>query len=242
MIDILDVHTHTLASGHAYNTMWEMAREAAEKGLQLLGITDHAPQMPGSSHEYHFSNLRVAPRELFGLVLLHGSELNILDDKGSVDLSREVLSEMDLTIASLHPPCYTPGTKKQNTQAYLRVMDNPYINIVGHPDDGRYEVDYTELVKAAKETHTLLEINNNSLNPRGFRKGARENDIQMLELCAEYEVPVIMGSDAHIATEIGNHARVVSIMEEIHFPEQLVVNRSVEELMKFVNYRKQERA
>ena len=58
MIDILDVHTHTLASGHAYNTMWEMAQEAAKKGLQLLGITDHAPQMPGSSHEYYFSNLR----------------------------------------------------------------------------------------------------------------------------------------------------------------------------------------
>ncbi len=242
MIDILDVHTHTLASGHAYNTMWEMAQEAAKKGLQLLGITDHAPQMPGSSHEYYFSNLRVAPRELFGLILLHGTELNILDEKGHVDLSEEVLSEMDLTIASLHPPCYTPGTKGQNTQAYLCAMENPYINIIGHPDDGRYEVDYPELVKAAKEYRTLLEVNNNSLNPRGFRKGARENDIRMLELCAKYEVPVIVGSDAHVATEIGNHARVVSLMEEIHFPEHLVVNRSADELMKYINYRKQERA
>ena len=48
MRDILDVHTHTIASGHAYNTIYEMARAAAEKGLELLGITEHAPTMPGT--------------------------------------------------------------------------------------------------------------------------------------------------------------------------------------------------
>lgn len=241
MIDILDVHTHTLASGHAYNTMWEMAQHAAQNGQQLLGITDHAPQMPGSCHEYHFSNLRVAPRELFGIILLHGVELNILDSSGTVDLPQDILTEMDVVIASLHPPCYMPGSKEQNTQAYLNVMKNPCVNIVGHPDDGRYEVDYEILVKAAKEYGVLLEINNNSLNPRGFRKDARGNDITMLNYCAEYEVPVIMGSDAHAATEIGNHKRAVSLIEEIGFPEHLVVNRSVDMLMKYVNYGKQER-
>ena len=54
---VLDVHTHTIASGHAYNTMREMAKAASEKGLELLGITEHAMAMPGTCHEYYFQNL-----------------------------------------------------------------------------------------------------------------------------------------------------------------------------------------
>ena len=51
---VLDSHTHTVASGHAYSTLHEMAKEAAEKGLKLLGITEHSMTMPGTCHEYYF--------------------------------------------------------------------------------------------------------------------------------------------------------------------------------------------
>ena len=51
MKNVLDVHTHTLASGHAYNTIMEMAKAASEKGMELLGITEHAPAMPGTCSE-----------------------------------------------------------------------------------------------------------------------------------------------------------------------------------------------
>ena len=78
-IYVLDLHTHTYASGHAYNTMNEMAYAAKEKGLQLLGITDHAPAMPYSSGPLHFLNLKVARREKYGLPLLLGVEANIVD-------------------------------------------------------------------------------------------------------------------------------------------------------------------
>ena len=54
MRDILDVHTHTLASGHAYNTMREMAKAASEKGLEILGITEHAVSMPGTCGAFYF--------------------------------------------------------------------------------------------------------------------------------------------------------------------------------------------
>lgn len=63
----IDTHTHTLASGHAYNTIREMARAAKEKGLKALAITEHAPEMPGSCHLFYFVNLRVLPRELEGI-------------------------------------------------------------------------------------------------------------------------------------------------------------------------------
>lgn len=235
MHDILDIHTHTLASGHAYNTIWEMAQAAKEKGLALLGISDHAPKMPGSCHEFYFSNLKVVPRTIYGLPVLQGVELNIIDYDGTIDLSERVLREMDYAIASLHTPCLAPGTMRQNTRAYLKAMENPYIKIIGHPDDGRFPIDYETLVPAAKEHGVLLEINNNSLNPNGFRKDTVQNDRKILELCIKYQTPVIMGSDAHVSTDIGRHERVTALMDEVGFPEELVVNCSVETLKKYIN-------
>ena len=115
MRDLVDVHTHTIASGHAYNTMMEMIRAAQEKELEVFGITEHAPQMPGSCQLIYFHNLRVVPRQHGNLELLLGVELNILDEKGTVDMSQEDLAQMDLTIASLHIPCVKPGSREWNT-------------------------------------------------------------------------------------------------------------------------------
>ena len=55
----IDTHTHTLVSGHAYSTMKEMTQAAEEKGLKGLAITDHAPDMPGSTNIFYFQNLQV---------------------------------------------------------------------------------------------------------------------------------------------------------------------------------------
>jgi len=80
---VLDLHTHTVASGHAYCSLREMAKAASDKGLELLGITEHAPSMPGTCHKFYFHNLKVVPREMYGIQLLLGSEVNILDSQGS---------------------------------------------------------------------------------------------------------------------------------------------------------------
>ena len=159
-IYVLDLHTHTYASGHAYNTMNEMAYAAKEKGLQLLGITDHAPAMPYSSGPLHFLNLKVARREKYGLPLLLGVEANIVDYEGNLDMEEAVLKQMDIVIASLHTPCIKSGTQEDNTNAYLGAIHNPYVDILGHPDDVRYEVDYETVIREAKNYGTLIELNN----------------------------------------------------------------------------------
>ncbi len=232
---VLDLHTHTIASGHAYNTLREMAKAASDKGLSVLGITEHAPKMPGTCHSFYFHNLKTVPRELYGIRLLLGSEVNIMDFEGNIDLEERDLKGMDIIIASLHTPCIKPGSIKENTTAYLKVMENPYVNIIGHPDDGRYPVDYRALVEGAKEKGKVLELNNHSLDPKCFRRDARENDLKMLELCKEYAVPVIMGSDAHFDTLIGEFSMARELLEEVDFPEELVLNRSVEALQGHVN-------
>ena len=215
---VLDLHTHTVASGHAYCSLREMAKAASEKGLEVLGITEHAPSMPGTCHKFYFNNLKVVPREMYGIQLLLGSEVNILDAQGTVDLEEKTLSNMDVVIASLHTPCM-----------------KPYVNIIGHPDDGRYEIDYEALVQGAKEYGKVLELNNHSMDPECTRENAVENDTVMLELCKKYQVPVVMDSDAHFDLLIGEFDLARDLLERLDFPEELVLNRSADAIREYVN-------
>lgn len=230
----IDLHTHTIASGHAYNTINEMVAEAKNKGMTHLGITEHAKSMPGTCHDFYFQNLWVVPRDRGELKLILGSEVNIIDFDGNIDLPTFILGRLDVVIASLHTPCIKPGDAMQNTAAYVGAMKNSYVNIIGHPDDGRYPIDYEVLVRTAKETHTLLELNNNSLRPTGPRKNSRENAITMLKLCKEMQVPIVLGSDAHVAEDIGNFGMALALLKEMDFPEELVVNRDYEVLAEYL--------
>ena len=229
----LDTHTHTLASGHAYSTIHEMVSFAKEKGLSLLAITDHAPAMPGTCHRFYFDNLKVYKGRDLGIELFLGVELNILDYEGHVDLDNTLLSKLDLRIASLHGPCYKIGTVEDNTNAYINAMKNPYIDILGHPDDGRIPVDYVRLVTAAKEHKIALELNNSSLKPGAFRENAYENALIYLKLCKEYNVPICLGTDSHVCYDIGDFAYAEKALAEVDFPEELILNTSVE---RFKNY------
>ena len=87
----LDLHTHTVASGHAYSTVQEMAKAAADKGLKLLGITEHAQGIPGTCDEIYFHNMRIIPRKMYGIDLMFGSEINIIDHDGTLSMERKLL-------------------------------------------------------------------------------------------------------------------------------------------------------
>lgn len=233
---IADTHSHTLASGHAYSTIREMAAAAKERGLKALAVTEHAPEMPGSCGLYYFMNLDVLPREMNGVEMLFGCEANIMDPQGKLDLPTKVLKEMDIVVASMHVPCFGEGCSlKETMNAYVEVMRKPYVNIIGHPDDGRFPIDYELLVKTAKETHTLLELNNSSLRPESFRVGTRENMLTMLDLCRQYEVPVTTGSDAHVDIDAGNFCYVREVLEYCNFPAELVVTTDWERVKPYLN-------
>ena len=234
MKDLLDVHMHTLASGHAYSTPREMVTAARQKGLQLIGMSEHAPHMPGTCHEFYFCNFKVIRPERPGIEILMGAELNIIDYAGSTDLSENMLKRLDYAIASLHEPCIDPGTKAQNTAAMIGAMHNPHVKIIGHPDNGCYPVDFEAVVKAAKACHVLLEINNSSYDPQSSRIHSRENALTMLRLCKQYEVSVILDSDAHIDLDVGNHARSLEVVQAADFPEALIVNTSVDKFKAFL--------
>lgn len=224
----LDMHTHTIASGHAFSTLQEMARAGAEKGLKLLGITEHTSGIPGTCNPIYFRNLHVVPRQMYGIELMLGAEINILDSKGNIDADEELMRRLDIRIAGIHSLCYTSGTIEENTDGMVKVIKNPYIQIISHPGDGTALLDFEPIVLAAKEHHTLLEINNSSLKPARNKVDARENNRKILELCKKYEVPVILGSDAHVSFDIANYEFLYALLQQTEFPEELIVNRSVE--------------
>lgn len=235
---LIDTHTHTIASGHAYSTVNEMIAYAKETGMSLLSITEHAPSMPGTCHSFYFHNLRIFKGRDFGIPLLLGAELNITDYKGTIDLDESTLKDLDIKIASIHLPCMKIGSARENTDAYIGAMKNPHVDIIGHPDDGRIPIEYERLVEAAKKYGTALELNNSSLNPSGFRQNASFNDRVYLKLCKEYGVPITLGSDAHICYDIGNFSYALPILEETEFPDSLILNTSREKLMEHLNRNK----
>ena len=231
----LDMHTHTIASGHAFSTLQEMAQAGADKGLKLLGITEHTSGIPGTCDPIYFRNLHVVPRQMYGIELMLGAEINILDSKGNIDADEELMRRLDIRIAGIHSLCYTSGTMEENTAGMIQVISNPYIQIISHPGDGTAQLDFEPIVLAAKEYRTLLEINNSSLKPTRNKVDARDNNRKLLELCKRYEVPVILGSDAHISFDIANYEFLYALLSQTEFPEELIVNRSVEV---FKNYLK----
>ena len=222
---ILDVHTHSVASGHhTKDTATDLAKRAAELGLKYLGIADHAPKMIGTTSVNYFRNLHFCPKNRFGVNLLYGAELNILNDRGEVDLPSDVLAGLDFTIASLHKDVFSPSTEEVNTKALINAMKNKYVNVIGHPDDPTFAVNCHSLTDAAKEYGVMLELNSVSTDLNGYRKTNLKWLIEMLVLCKQKGVHIILGSDSHGREKIADFGNSIKVLQAIDFPRELVVN------------------
>ena len=226
METLLDIHTHTIVSGHAFSTLNEMILEAQARGLKLFGVTEHTHAIPGTCPDIYFRNMHVVPRLYGDMQLLMGAELNIIDYEGNLDVTDQgALKAMDHRIAGLHLLCYTDGTCQQNTSALLGAIENPLIHIISHPCDGTAStLDLEAIVLAAKRTGTLLELNSSSLNPARHKQLAGPMFAEMLQRCKHHEVPVILGSDAHHTSAIADYRYALPLLDETDFPQSLIVN------------------
>ena len=229
---ILDVHCHTVNSGHAYSTVSENAAHAAKIGLTHIGICDHAPGMPGGAHIYNFANLKSLPNIINGVRVFKGVECNILSDAGALDLPTNLLAEMEFVIASFHRGTFPPQDKKTHTKAVIAAMENnPNMHILGHPGCPFFTVDIEAVVDAAARTNTIIEINNQSLNPNSYRFNGHEPFLEILKYCQEYKVPVLASSDAHFCTLVGNFERAAEVIQQSGIPEELVLNTCPEKFL-----------
>lgn len=229
-----DLHMHTLASGHAYGTIREMVAAAKEQGLQLIGISEHGPGIPGTVHPFYYSNLEIIPGSINGVEVIHGCEINVLGG-GGLSLEQQYLDFLDYAIVGIHRQCYTDEGTQKNTDNLISCMKHDKVFFVSHPDDDHTPLDYERLVPAAKQYHVALEVNNSSLVKKHYRLNCYQNYEKMLNLCREYDVPVIVSSDAHDPAWVGRFDLACELLERLSISDDLILNNDMEKVKEFIH-------
>lgn len=236
---LIDMHNHTIASGHAYSTLQEVAKEASNKGLKYIGITDHGPAMPGASHIFNINNLRVLPENIYGVEVLKGVEANILNIQGEIDVPESVLLNLDIILAGFHEGPIKPGTMEENTEAILNVINNEYVDILVHLGNPRFPIDMETVALAAKKKNKLIELNNSSFTTS--RVGSEDNCYELAKICKEHKVPMILNSDSHFAFHVGRFDEILELVNDLNIPKELIVNSTIERFEDYMRSRGKKR-
>ena len=198
-----DLHTHSLASQHAYSTLSELCSAAKSLQMTALALTDHGPGMPDGAIAHHFFCLTGLPAVLDGLHFYRGAEANIMDYEGRLDMEDSLLARLDIVIASYHIECIRPHDISSHTQGLIKIAANPHVDVIGHCGN------------------PVFEINSASFK---VRPGSDAICRKVASLCGVYQVPVIISSDAHSKWQLGDHAAAIAMLEEIQFPQELIIN------------------
>ena len=166
-----DLHCHSNWDG-GVDSIEELAETAQKMGYEYLGISDHTKFLR-IEHGLDERRLVLQKKEIdkinyklqtknYKLKVLQGCEANILND-GSIDIKDETLAKLDYVIAGVHSNFKME--KEKMTERIIRAIKNPNVDIVSHPT-GRilkkrdeYQIDFDKILRVAKETGTILEIN-----------------------------------------------------------------------------------
>ena len=162
-----DVHMHTIETD-GRNTIEEMAEAARERGYKYMAITDHSKNLAFANGlddkraVEHIARIREANKKFDGIRIFAGIEVDILPD-GDLDLSDDVLAQMDIVIASVHSVFNQESAKM--TERLIKAIENPNTSIIGHPT-GRiqlrrdsYPFDMHAVLTAAAKHKVAMELN-----------------------------------------------------------------------------------
>lgn len=244
----VDPHTHTLFSGHAFSTIGENVTYAASMGLEAIGMADHfsphfTPAGKNGPSWGGIMNMPALPRIISGVTVLASVEIDIVDLEGrlafwdctvpkeyaggrDISVNTPLLESRDYAIASVHGfPGSRDGSRAQNTKMYCSALENPYIHIIGHPGRAGLRFDIDEVCRTAKALGKMLEINDHSFDSD---TDVTDECRRIALRCAELETKVVVSSDAHSAWFVGHFERALAMLEEIHFPPELIANRTLE--------------
>ncbi|PKQ14964.1 MAG: phosphatase [Actinobacteria bacterium HGW-Actinobacteria-7] len=239
---LADLHTHTIASGHAYSTVTELALAARYKGLELIAITDHGPSVPQGAHPWYFWNAKVVPSVLNGVRILKGCEASPSDDtENGIDLPDELLRLLDFVAVGFHPLTgFDQRDAARNTEALLRVINNPLVDMISHPGNGvEFPVELAPVIEAAARNRVILELNNHSFSPTSSRSLGSEREREFAEAALAGGAPIAIGSDAHYALHVGRFDDALAVAAQIGLAEEDVVNRDAATVLAFLNAKRE---
>lgn len=225
---VADLHMHTSVTHHAFSSLTEMVRGARDAGLAAIAITNHGPTNPDGPHEWHFANMDLIPRQIDGVTVIRGIEFDITAPAGGINvIANKCLRPIEFALASFHECLFPPATKEIHTAALEAILHNPYVNAFGHLGNANFDFDHEYIISKCNDCGKIVEINNASLN---IRAGSRQNCADIARLCKKYEVPISVDSDSHIEYRVGHVEGALAMLEEIDFPEELVINSSMDRL------------
>lgn len=220
-----DFHSHSIASIHAYNTIFENIARAKELGFSFLAITDHGIGFPDGPVLDYFNNLVALPRIYNGVTVLRGVEANIMDGSGRLDMPETTFRRLDVVIASIHRQTFSDCGFDACTEAYLGVSRNPFVKIIGHCGTAQFKFNYERVIPVFGEYGKIVEMNTHSFI---CRKDSYENCKEIMSLCKKHGVRIAVNSDAHVITEMGLFSEARAMLSELDFPVELIVNASKE--------------
>ena len=233
----VDTHTHTILSGHAWSTLTENCEAGASRGVKAVCMTEHGPALINGAPDYTPHSQRMVPDMVSGVRVYKGMEINILDSEGNLDVPDHYIRLLEFGIASFHHIGgigITIGSETQNTNAYLKVLQNPWIDTIGHADEPKVPCDLEAVVLEAKRLGKLNELNNNRV-ASGIYDCSRMKQYALL--CKKHEQRVCIGTDAHFHTMVGSARAMLSLLEEIDFPPELIVNLTLERFEEYMKER-----
>lgn len=231
----VDLHSHTIASSHAYSTIHDYIAEAKRKGIKLFANTDHGPAMADAPHYWHFVNLRVIPRIVDGVGILRGIEANIASIEGDTDCYGRTRESLDIVLAGFHEPVMAATNRGDHTRAMVGVIESGKVDIITHPGNTAFPIDIEMVVKAAARHNVALEVNNSSFNLS--RKGCEANCRAIIEAARDFGATLSLGSDAHIALSLGEFGEALALIDEAGFPLERILNTSPRKLLDFLEQR-----
>jgi DNA polymerase (family 10) len=192
-----DVHMHTVETD-GRNTIEEMAEAAKARGYKYMAITDHSKNLAFANGlddtraVAHIARIREAGKQIEGITIFAGIEVDILAD-GDLDLSDDVLAQMDLVIASVHSVFNQDSAKM--TERLLKAIGNPNTSIIGHPT-GRiqlrreaYAFDMTAVLAAAAKRKVAMELNS-------YPDRLDLNDVHLRQ-AKQQGVKIVINTDSH---------------------------------------------
>lgn len=232
---IADTHTHTLRSGDAYSTVQENITAASRRQLSYLAITDHGCAKPGGPNSWvPFTNQWVLPKAAEGVRMLYGIEADVIGPDGKLSVPGWVLDRLDWVIASMHADVMAPQTKEDHTQMWLGIAENHYVDVVGHIGDPIFSFEHRRVLQAFADAKKIVEVNTGSLLSR---PSAYPVCRQIIALCAELGVRIIVNSDAHFSDRIGDLAPGEALLQEVSFPEELVLNADEDRFRSYLEHK-----
>lgn len=229
----VDLHTHTIASDHAYSTIVECVHSAKDNGIKLFATTDHGPLVSDGPHPWHFNNLKVVPRICEGIGVLRGAEANI-DTDGSIDIDDHQVGNLDIVLAGFHPN-YNPTNIEEHTRLYCKLIKSGKVDVISHPGCAKYPCDYEQVLVCAKEHNVAIEINSSS--DVNTRFGSHDNCIKIATLAKKIGNTISLGSDAHICYYVGNFESVTEILAKANISDDQILNTSPLKVLDFLESR-----